>query len=427
VFISILPPPELASSGRVTDPTTPGGGFLLSDHLLETIIEPAVEERVGAGSSSAAPALGSRPPRVVIVIHEELLGGATLSVIRCAPALTSRGWSISFWVPRPSEVFDFLTAQGQEVAGAPRPLAYSRAALRVQPGPRARLQATPGYLRRFVSHLRRAGAGLVHANSRTTIAELAVARALGRRTVFHVHEMAPRGRKGAVAARIARRLAHEVVAASEATARSWAIDSWSPRVVYEGVEIPSTLAPLPGRSPLVVGTIGRISRRKGVDLFVDAAAIVAERGLDVAFEIIGAPTDPLDARWARGVLARARALGIRHRLEADVCAALRVWDVFVLPSRTDPFPISMLEAMASGRPVIGTRVDGIAEQVTPDVGLLTEPDDPVALADAIATLAALPPDARAELGAAARRRAEEFSIEHQAEGLDAAYRAAVLR
>jgi glycosyltransferase involved in cell wall biosynthesis len=193
------------------------------------------------------------------------------------------------------------------------------------------------------------------------------------------------------------------------------------------VEAPEEAPPLPGGSPLVVGTVGRISRRKGIDVFVDAAAIAGERGLDVAFEIVGAATDPLDAEWAEGVLARARALGVRHRRQADVWEALRGWDVFVLASRTDPFPIAMLEAMASGRPVIGARVDGIAEQVTPAAGSLVEPEDPAALASAIADLAALPASRRAELGAGARRRAKEFSIERQAEGLDAAYRAAVQR
>ena len=363
----------------------------------------------------------------MIVIHEELLGGATLSVIRCAPALAKLGWQIAFWAPQPSEVSDHLAAMGHEVAGAPRPLAYSRQALRISPGARARLAATPTYLRRFVAHLRQSQADIVHANSRTTIAELVAARAIGRRTVFHLHEIVPRGRKGVLAARAVRRVAHDVIAASQATARSWAVGGWSPRVVHEGVEVPTDAPPPPGASPLVVGTVGRISRRKGIDVFVAAAAIAADRGLDVTFEIVGAPSDPLDAEWAEGVLARARALGIRHRPRADVWQALRGWDIFVLASRTDPFPIAMLEAMASGRPVIGARVDGIAEQVTPDCGVLTQPEDPVALADAIAALAALPPEGRAELGAAARRRAREFSIERQAEGLDAAYRRAVLR
>ena len=64
------------------------------------------------------------------------------------------------------------------------------------------------------------------------------------------------------------------------------------------------------------------------------------------------------------MLARAAALGVHHLPRADVANAIGEWDLFVLASRQDPFPISILEAMASGRPIIGSRVDGIAEQVT---------------------------------------------------------------
>ncbi len=81
----------------------------------------------------------------------------------------------------------------------------------------------------------------------------------------------------------------------------------------------------------------------------------------------------------------------------------------------------MLEAMAHARPVIGARVDGIAEQITPDAGLLVGPESGRALADAIAAVAEMPAARRAEMGAAARRRAVQFSIERQAEALEAVY------
>jgi glycosyltransferase involved in cell wall biosynthesis len=110
---------------------------------------------------------------------------------------------------------------------------------------------------------------------------------------------------------------------------------------------------------------------------------------------------------------------------ADVLAAFREWDLFVLPSRRDPFPISMLEAMASGLPVVGTRVDGLAEQIAPGTGSLVPPEDPARLAEAILALCDASPPERRRIGEAARKRViENFTIEHQVEGMHAAYLAA---
>jgi len=93
-----------------------------------------------------------------------------------------------------------------------------------------------------------------------------------------------------------------------------------------------------------------------------------------------------------------------------------------LPSRQDPFPIAMLEAMAHGLPVVGTRIDGIAEQIAPTCGVLMPPESPVALADAIVALARQSVTDRAAMGAAARKRvADCFSIDRQAMQLAEAY------
>ena len=349
------------------------------------------------------------------------MGGATLSVLRCVPALEARGWEFAFWAPARSAVFDHLVAEGRDVAGAWRPMAFSLAALRSPPGPIRRLWSTPSYLRSFRRHVRETGPALVHANSLITIGDAAAARSAGARVVLHLHEMRAGGWKGPVAARLARRAAHEVVAVSESCAVSWAVGSSRPTVVYEGCEAPADPPPLPGGETLVVGTVGVIAKRKGIDVFLDAAELVARRGLPVEFRLIGSPTDPLDAAWGREVLGRAATLGIRHLPIADVAKELAGWDAFALASRHDPFPISMLEAMAHARPVIGARVDGIAEQITPDAGLLVAPESGRALADAIAAVAEMPAARRAEMGAAARRRAVQFSVERQAKALEAVY------
>jgi glycosyltransferase involved in cell wall biosynthesis len=177
-----------------------------------------------------------------------------------------------------------------------------------------------------------------------------------------------------------------------------------------------------------VGTVGVISRRKGSDVFVEAARIVRERDPGIEFRMVGSPTDPLDAEWAEGVLARAAEVGVEHVPRADVPAQLAEWDVFTLPSRRDPFPIAMLEAMGSGLPVVGSRADGgIEEQLAGGCGVLVEPDSPHALAEAILRLRESPAERR-RLGEAARRRvAEAFTLEHQAEGIDRAYRSALAR
>ena len=86
------------------------------------------------------------------------------------------------------------------------------------------------------------------------------------------------------------------------------------------------------------------------------------------------------------------------------------FDVFVLSSRHEGLPISLLEAMAVGRPVVATRAGGIPEVLTDGRdGLVVPSGDPMALADAVLRLlrdAAL----RERLGLAARRRAADFDI-----------------
>jgi glycosyltransferase involved in cell wall biosynthesis len=175
----------------------------------------------------------------------------------------------------------------------------------------------------------------------------------------------------------------------------------------------------------VVGTVGVISRRKGSDLFVEAARRLLRDGAEIEFRMIGAPADVLDREWAAGILARAADAGIDHKLEADAPAEMRGWDVFVLPSRFDPFPTATLEAMASALPVVATEVDGLAEQVTPETGKLVPADDADALAAAILAMQRSPAE-RIRLGANGRKRVmREFTLERQADGLAAAYREAL--
>ena len=362
---------------------------------------------------------GGAGKRVAVVFHEPVRGGATVSVLRAIPHLVERGWEPSFWVDRPSELHDHLAAEGYDVDGAPRHVGFSAQWLRHPPGPAAKLRSMPAWfagLRRFLRDRR---PHLVHANTLYTLADAAVARAQRLPVLLHVHEMLPAGRKGAAARAAARGLGLQVAAVSQASARRWAGAGPLPAIVHESTTLPPPGLERRRNGHPVVGTVGWVCRRKGSDLFVEAARLVRERRPDVEFRLVGEERDTPERHWAGEVLRRAQRAGVVHVPRADTFHELAGWDVFVLPSRADPFPLVVLEAMASGVPPVCTRVDGMAEQITDATGVLTAPEDPAALADGILRALA---DGGA-MGAAARERVTaRFLAEHQAQQLDALYR-----
>lgn len=368
----------------------------------------------------------SRGARILVVLHDPLLSGASTALLRGIPLLEERGWEFAFWVPSPGPASEHLRDRGYEVGGRERPVATSLAALRQPPGPRQRLASIGPYLRDFGRFARSLNPDLVHCNSLFSFAEALTSRTLGLQTLLHIHDMPPDNWKASVARAICRRGAHGCFAASTACARGYASGGWSPSVVHEAAPIPSVPASLRARpSPFVVGTVGVLSRRKGTDVFVEAAAgVLAERD-DIAFRLIGAATDPLDHDWAMGVLGRAREVGIHYQESAEVEAELRGWDAFALPSRRDPFPLAMLEAMALGLPVVGAAVDGIPEQLDHGkAGVLVPPEDADSLAKAILSLADAPLERRQAMGEVARDRvASHFDPVAMADGIEAIYRA----
>ena len=83
-------------------------------------------------------------------------------------------------------------------------------------------------------------------------------------------------------------------------------------------------------------------------------------------------------------------------------------DVLVLPSFSESFGLVLIEALACGKPVIGSDVGGIKEIITPEVGLLINPNDPKTIASAIDKMI-LDDKFRNNLASNARNRAKDFS------------------
>jgi len=161
-----------------------------------------------------------------------------------------------------------------------------------------------------------------------------------------------------------------------------------------------------GDRPVRLLAVGRLVAQKGIDVLLDA---LARPGLEtVELDVVG------DGGWRGALEGQAAALGMAGRvrlhgwLDRSVLAEIyRAADVFVLPSRDEGMPNVVLEAMASGLPVVASAVAGARELVVEgSTGFLVPPEEPGALADALLRLTG-DPALRAALGGRGRRRVEE--------------------
>ena len=245
------------------------------------------------------------------------------------------------------------------------------------------------YLRQVRSWLVRRAPALVHVNTIVALPEAAVARTTRLPVLLHVHEMLRADVLSRGAAILTRLVADRVVTVSEASTAALRARGVAATIVPNGADLSRAAAVPPSRgatgSPVVIGLLGTIASRKGTDVFVEAAErLMAERD-DVVFRLVGPlPVGP-ERPWAEALVAAAAERGIEHRVVQDAAAELRDWDVFVLPSRADPFPLAVLEAMAGALPVIGSAVDGISEQLADGAGILVPAGDPRILTDAMRT------------------------------------------
>jgi glycosyltransferase involved in cell wall biosynthesis len=275
------------------------------------------------------------------------------------------------------------------------------------------------------------GADVVHTEDRRALLLVGVlARACGAQLVHTYHgvpeELGPMvGRSGAGPAagvsrarlawirhghmRIESSLAHlaTVVTPSHAMERFLVSYNFPPErveVVHSRIDL-RRREPGPAHSPLALATAAVLDQNKGIDVLIAACARAA---VPTRLHIYGdgdrrAALEEQARRLGVDVTFYGRVKDVRDRLERDV-------DIFVLPSRGENLPISILEAMAAAVPVIATHVGGIPELVVDGVtGLLVEPDDVGALAGAVEDLARHP-TRREELGrGGARRIAECFN------------------
>jgi glycosyltransferase involved in cell wall biosynthesis len=163
---------------------------------------------------------------------------------------------------------------------------------------------------------------------------------------------------------------------------------------------------------LLVGAIGSLVSRKGHQILLNSASAILQELPETRFIICGA--GPLEATLKK----QAGDLGIDAsvhflRERADVRPLLAGLEVFVMPSLAEGLGVAALEAMAMAKPVIASRVGGLAEVVEDGgAGFLVKPGDSQELADAVLRLLK-DPRLRETMGKAARQRAEKLFSREQ--------------
>lgn len=165
--------------------------------------------------------------------------------------------------------------------------------------------------------------------------------------------------------------------------------------------------------------VGRLSAEKGVPVLFDSLQILKSRGYDFELNLLG------DGDARQELEASANEYGISEQVQfagfvdqKTIADTLKSSDIFVLPSFAEGIPVSLMEAMAMGVPVIATYVGGITELVIDKVtGQMVYPSDPEGLANAIAYYIDNPDECKRISKTAREKVTAEFNIDDQVDKL----------
>jgi len=258
--------------------------------------------------------------------------------------------------------------------------------------------------------------------------------------IWHVRDILPDGNKKRWYVWVSDKMVSGVIVVSNAVGEMFKDmrEKDKIKVIYNGVDVDKygndadglgiRMEFNVGKSTRLVGIVGRLDGWKGQDVFIDAAAIILKRLDDIKFLIVG---DAIFTNGGfRGQLERkAHALGVYKDIiftgfRDDIHSVLMAMDIFVHASvKPDPFPRTVIEAMASGKPIVATSVGGVVEAIHDGVnGRLIPPSDPDRLAESV-ILYLSDKNIATKLSKRARKDAEElFSISVNVEKTQNFYR-----
>ncbi|MCC6454915.1 MAG: glycosyltransferase [Caldilineaceae bacterium] len=282
---------------------------------------------------------------------------------------------------------------------------------------------------------------LVHSNSSAVLSGALVAQRAGLPHIWHTREIYAQPRwLGRMMAQLLPAMSTRIVAVSDAVRQQLVADGCPDKkisVIHNGIDLGHFGTHQAARQRLraewniaddeiLVGMVGRISRWKGQRDFVAAAHRVVAQYPKARFVIVG-DVPPQQEELRTELLRQISKLQLTERIRLepfrlDMPDVFSAFDLFVLPSTLpDPYPTVLLEAMASGLPVVATNHGGSREMVTEGTGLLVPANDPLTLAGALALLLEHP-DLRLQLSTQAGKEAHaRFGVAAYVQNLEQLY------
>ena len=355
--------------------------------------------------------------RIAQIVPQVVAGGAERVAADLAMALTARGHEVELFWANSSDEDTRLAPAGVQTRDA-------RAG-------RMRIPLLPHRLVRVVGRFH---ADILHAHSGVWYPSSVAATVSRTPLVFTDHGRYPdESRWSLLLQRWCAKVTDEIVAVSAPLAtflREQLRLPNLPRVVDNGIDVTPFRTRCPGRraalraewgvdpDDVVIVMSGRLVEVKNHAGLLEAMAAAGSARLKAVFVGTGPLEEALRARTEQlGLASRVRFLGYRQ----DIPDCLKAADVFAMPSDTEGLPIALLEALATGMPLVASAVGAIPEALgAPPAGILIPPKDTVALRDAIVRLAG-DSDLRARLSTLAQERVAAYTLDRMTDRYEELY------
>jgi glycosyltransferase involved in cell wall biosynthesis len=366
--------------------------------------------------------------RVLNVLYDGRVGGPQLRVLQVADRLKAKGFQTTVVMPKGDREFASLLAQAQ-IPFHDFDLVRLRRSLNPVEHVRYVAKFWPNVLelRRLI---RERHIEIVHTNGLMNLQTPIAARLEGVGLVWHLNDLGTPKLLRLMFLPLVRAWSHRIALAARAVGQYCFPDvtisdkcfqllyapvdteKFSPQV--DGTKVREELN-IPPQCP-VVGIVANICPGKGQEYFLEAAGLVKHRYPDAKFLVVGGKLDNRHEFWS-ALMQQTAKLGLERDVffmgrRNDVPQVLRAMTIFVQASDSEACPMAVLEASASGLPVVATSVGGTPELIEDGItGILIEPRNVEQIAEAVLRVLDSPETARRIGQAGAERMRKHFSLD----------------